>query len=852
VFFNIRFISLIAIGLSCSALAQFSLYEEKASLYKKVFGIEMPEPVFRDISVDMYIDGQYIDKKENIKWDSTNNNIILPKSILSVIEPHFKPGVSIDPVWIKDNNILNISIMRKRGFDISFNIELFRLEIKTPPDIRRRLTISYMPKNLRDIEYTSKPLSGYFNLYSSNSYDSDSIEEYSGSQLVEASLSWNNLTFQYEGEHEDSISQEWYNRGARIIVENSDSHIILGDQEPQNIDWSLAPPPLAKGINSHLFGIGINKRVSMGDYDVAYTSDFYYDFIISSDSEIMVYVNGKITYQVELPSGRYRLKDIPLEAGLNKIRIDTVGSDGTYNKVQDTYYQRYDMLKMGQMEYDIAVGSPYIKDDNLSELDNDNKLVLGYLRYGLNDKLTLGSYLQYQEKLKVFGFIQQWGTSLGYLTLDVAGSKDEIGDTGWAKQFEWSSDARYTPIGSYEATFTGYGLRTNYFSEDFKSNYEVNEVDFPWDIPDIRSLVAPYLSLGFSTNTQLSILAGRVDFHNPDIDTAFGWGARLEQSVGDINMWCTYSSIQYAGETNKYWAINFEWRPYGSSHYVKSNYDSQLERSKVAYEYVDPANSFTRYHVENTYKDSKNKSIKIYSEYRKGYSQSKYQFSESLYDGIKERRGQWISGGARGKSVLDASYIDSKEYSASWYVETGVAFAGNNWGITKPIKDSFAIFYANPGFEGNVEFGDGARIDSFGSAVVSDISSYEVSEYKVNATDLSSLASIDNSSFKVKNRYASGTAIGVGSSANMFLRGILVDQYNEPIILKAGRLIPLSGNSDEVMFFTGEDGKITVKGISVGKWRVTLLGETDEVVIDVLYEKSSIVEIGTIVVKINE
>ena len=846
------FIIFVIIGLSFSALAQFSLYEEKARLYKQVFGIEMPKPIFREISVEVYIDGEF-DQKENIEWDSTNNQVLLPKSLLLLIEPYLKAGTKVNPEWAKDD-LLNIYRMRVRGFDINFNKELFRLEIKTPPDIRRRLTISYLPQTARDIDYTSDSLSGYLNLYSTNNYDVSVKDRYSGSQLFESSVSLDNMTWQYEGEYEDSGLQSWYNRGARFIIadESLGSHIIFGDQTPQNVEWSLAPPPLAKSINSSLVGVGINKRISMGDSSLAYGSDFYYDFSVSTNSEIMVYVNGKITYQVNLPAGRYRLKDLPLEAGFNKIRIDTVGLDGTYNRVEDNYYQRYDMLKTGQWEYDIAVGMPYIKKDNLSELDKDNEIGIAYIRYGMNDKLTLGSYLQYQEKLKIFGFIQQWGTSVGYLTLDLASSRDELGNNGWGKQFEWSSDATYSPIGAYDATYTGYGLRTNYFSKKFKNKYQSTEDFSSWQAANVRTVVAPFLSFGFPSNTQLSLIAGYVDFHNPDIDSALAWGSRLEQNIGDVNIWAAYSNVDYDGDRQQYWALNFEWRPSNSSHSFKSHYDSYLDSNRLTYEYVDPTNSFNRYNIENTYKDNNNKSVQLSSEYRKGYDHEKYQIKKTVRDGIEEKQLQWVYGSSRGKSRFNTSYIDSENNNSTLYVESGVAFAGNQWGITRPIKDSFTIFYANPGFEGNVEFGDGAKIDRFGSAVVSDTSSYEINEYKVKSKDLSSLASISDSSFEVKNRYASGTAIGIGSAANMFLRGLLVNQNDEPISLKAGRLIPLSANIGEIIFFTDGDGKIAVKGISVGKWRLMLLGQTDEVIIDVFSSKNSIVEIGTIVVKINE
>ena len=69
--------------------------------------------------------------------------------------------------------------------------------------------------------------------------------------------------------------------------------------------------------------------------------------------------------------------------------------------------------------------------------------MLAFGRYGISDDWSVGGYVQYQEQLSIFGMIQQWGTSLGYLTLDIAYSDDQFSGTGWATAFEWSSDANY-------------------------------------------------------------------------------------------------------------------------------------------------------------------------------------------------------------------------------------------------------------------------------------------------------------------------------------------------------------------------------------------------------------------------
>ena len=828
-------------------MAQSTSAQDKAALYRQVFGIQAPT-TFRELKADIFVDGQF-ERQGNVQWDSFNNQLRLPKTLLPLLQAHLIDGSKIDPLWLKGDQ-LDLTAMRKRGFDILFRKDLFRLDIKTPADIRRRLTISYFPTHIRDIDYSSEALSGYLNLFSSNRYDVSSEQRYAGSQLFEASVSWQTMTWQYEGEYQKGSDQPWFNRGGRMIIadEQRQARLIIGDQTPQNVDWSLTPPPLAGSFSESLVGLGVNRRISMADASVAQVSDFYYDFSLDSDSEVMVYINGKMSYQVKLQAGRYRLQDLPLEAGFNDIRIDTVGADGAYNRIEDSYYQRYDMLQIGQWEFDIAAGLPYREANNMAQLDDDNTLFLGYLRYGLSDKWTLGGYLQYQERLSVAGLVQQWGTSLGYLTLDVAASDDSFDGDGWASEFEWSSDALYTPIQSYVASFTGYGLLLSYFSERFNSRYRATDEEAEEQAlygSEIRATVSPYLSLGFSTNTQLSLQANYIDFHDQITESSISWQLRLEQRFGDINLWAEYRSFQQS-DRQQYWSINFEWRPSDSPHYVQANYDSELDRNQLIYEYTDSDDSFTRYHIEENYTDSHNNDIKIYRDYHKGYDQSRYQLQQVHRDGIEVKQAQWTSGGARGYSYIDTSYTSADEANTIWYAETGVAFAGRHWGITRPIEDSFTVFYANPGFEGSVEFGDGARIDRFGAAVISDTSSYEINQYQVDAVEVASLAGLGQTAFEVKNRYASGTAIGIGSSANLFMRGVLVDQLGRPIPLKAGQLIPLDSAGQDVLFFTGQEGKITVKGVSVGRWRIELPGQLEAVTITIEDAESGIFEIGTI------
>ena len=95
-----------------------------------------------------------------------------------------------------------------------------------------------------------------------------------------------------------------------------------------------------------------------GHDNVIATSDFYYNFNLTQPSEVLVYVNDEPTYQVKLPAGRYQIKDIPMDSGFNRVRIETVGGDGSAHSVEDSYYQRYDMLSIEEYEYDISLGYP--------------------------------------------------------------------------------------------------------------------------------------------------------------------------------------------------------------------------------------------------------------------------------------------------------------------------------------------------------------------------------------------------------------------------------------------------------------------------------------------------------------
>jgi len=204
---------------------------------------------------------------------------------------------------------------------------------------------------------------------------------------------------------------------------------------------------------------------------------------------------------------------------------------------------------------------------------------------------------------------------------------------------------------------------------------------------------------------------------------------------------------------------------------------------------------------------------------------------------VQEAEAPWLVrenlkyGGSRGTMQLSiAGEAGDDPGIAAWAVdasaETAILFAGTSLAIGKPARDSFVLFRTHPALGSavaGIKAGDrwNERTGVLGTGVLSGIGSNRVQKISFAVDYLPEGADSGNLAHVVFPGYRSGYSIVLGTDAEMYATGQLVDQNGMPVLWSAG--IARSADTPAgIRFFSDENGNFEIAGLKAGEWVLEL------------------------------
>ena len=187
---------------------------------------------------------------------------------------------------------------------------------------------------------------------------------------------------------------------------------------------------------------------------------------------------------------------------------------------------------------------------------------------------------------------------------------------------------------------------------------------------------------------------------------------------------------------------------------------------------------------------------------------------------------------------------------------TSVAYAGGQFGIGRPINDSFAVLKPNPAL-GDVDVISGrnlsgnrydARSGTFGSAVQGDIVSYTAQGIQYDVAGTETGIDIGDGIAQVDPPYRAGYAVTVGTAYFVSATGFL-KRGDMPFGLSSGLVRAIGDDEFEAQpFFTNSAGRFAIIGLAPdGRYEVTLnSGERFEFVVP--SETRTLYRLGDVVI----
>jgi outer membrane usher protein len=603
----------------------------------------------------------------------------------------------------------------------------------------------------------------------------------------------------FGGSFADNGSEGVVRQASRLVFdrEAESQRWMLGDIQATPFSYMNAP---------QLLGLSVSRNREVFTRDRRNLQPTSLDtFNVSQTSEVDVIVNGQLQQRIRLEPGRYRLTDFPFAGGSNEVQVIATDRTGRQETTRFNRFFDFNLLASGEYAYDIALGQLASPSSDGPVYENDNWLLTGSMRRGMNDHLTLGAGAQFDESTRLAVIDVLSTNRFGTISLGAAVSQNDDSGVGGAGRITFQHQ-RPTIEGRTPVSFA---LGADVTTKDFTTPGQIdfaNNID-PQDNESWRVFGATNLQIDQDRFITLSADAG--DERGGD-ETVYGaqasYGFRLSGDLF-VSVLANYRSV--GDQDNFGLGLNFS-RRLSTNTFATANVDTIQRRYDAGV-------------THSTLNGAGPRSLTA----RLAGNEDSASFAAS-YNALLNRAEVGIDHTAQ--YSIDRREVQSS--TTSIQLGAAIATAGGVVAIGRPINDSFVIVSAHDSLDGAdvevdaTEIGYTARSDQFGPALVSDLSAYLPRPFTATSEMASLGGTLDNASQRIRPTYRSGAAVTIGSEYTISATGRLVDLQGRPVTLISGmaRLQGDTGEGRAVEFFTNGNGRFALLGLKPGVWVLKTTG----------------------------
>jgi outer membrane usher protein len=561
---------------------------------------------------------------------------------------------------------------------------------------------------------------------------------------------------------------------------------------------SLVFPPEAMFASpGRLAGAGIVR-----DPDLAFNRPASFssrkEIFLQNPAAITVYVNGQAAANFRLEAGRHTLGSFPFQTGLNDVKIE-IREEGQAPRFE---------------EFSVAFDSDLLQEDEYTwfagigtrQWTTEDPLATAFYRRGLLERLTLGLHLQAAPDAGIGGFESILASPFGSLKSTAGFSAGEERDADFAAglQYRFSvAGRRLYPIVGLGARYTGKYYLT--------PETALRENPYSWTMEASANQFLP-----FRTGVNLSF-AYRVGRDGTD-DLASGTFG-ISKSFDDG------------------FALNFTFgadsRPAGGVTF----------RGGVFLTSVPPRGR-TSFHLSNDFKGSSSADFQVRP---KKYIGSPG-FSASV-GGLPSREdaAAYARAGAQlNHELFESSLSDTLSRGAngspeaannlSWSLASSVVFADGLWGVSRPIRDGFAIVAPGKSLADKeilVNHGADFRLRTARQkmpVVLPNLQAYTTGTVHLNVPELPLEQQAEVFRRLLAPVYRTGYALVMETRPRVFGGGRLVYGDGTPVALQAGEVyVPGDESFESMIFYSDETGTFQFYDLVPGTYGVRMYMSRDAV-----------------------
>lgn len=773
-------------------------------LFEKIFNRPRPTGLQR-IVVPLFINDQAQGEIVVFVALGDDNNLeIVASTLLNRLEQFLRPDVQETlQSLVVDSGNLTLNGIQSTGIEGFFDGRSLQLRLEIPPNLRKTIVYGSGNQNLPPgAENAIRPasLSGFVNLRGRQSYLWDSSNSINLGREpfalgIDGAINYRGWVLEASGTYTEDTNPSFIRSDIRLVKDDTHNGIryILGDLFSFSRGYQNFIP---------MGGVAMVRNFSLQPSLITVPTG-QFEFFLERPSTVEIFVNGLLRQTLQLPAGTQDIRNFALNTGLNNITLQITDDLGQVRNLSFSAPLASDLLAEGLSEFGLGIGLPSYSQEGTRSYDTSRPVATGFYRQGVGNNLTLGAYFQGADVQQLFGAEGVLATNFGNIGWDVALSNNPVGvDHGFGLRYEYlplTTQGRTTPNFGFNVEYQGpffqrfgnlsIGNPENVFSDS------INTV--AWDFGfNYGQRLAPNVGVNFNVGYQVGSL------QNPDAYRgAIGINTRLGNNMS-FNLTLSHRR-QQSGEDETQLRINLLQSGRNQSISARNTLTSQGEGTTEL--------RWNRRHP-NTFNS-------INSDFTLNLNPQPRSFGSRL--GLDYRN-------FFGSLNLSHDY-DQSQQRTNLTFDTAFVFAQGRLGWTRPVTDSFVIIARNDNFADQSILinpstrGHIAEAGIFGPAVVPTLSSYSLSNIRIDAPDLPLGYDLGESAFTFYPTYKSGTVVVVGTDATVFIRGTLEDEQGNPISLQAGEVISLSNPDFEPLtLFTNQVGRFALMGLNPGTYRINL------------------------------
>ena len=706
---------------------------------------------------------------------------------------------------VDGDGYIPLNALKQVGLEASFDERRLEIRIQIPPTVRKTAvnTLGGQPPEVANALRPSG-VSGYLNVWGAEDVVWSSADGDQGRRplhlSVDGALNIHDWVLEssanfLEGSDSgsDSTNSTW-SRGDIRLVHDDPAHAVrytLGEQSIPTRGYQSSIPML---------GVSMVRNFSLQPYQVTRPISRF-EFFLERPSSVEVFINNRSTKTLSLPAGTQDIRDLPLNSGVNDVELVITDDLGRVQRLNFPAAVAADQLAPGIQQFAYGLGVPSSAENGSRSYDWSHPTLSLAHRWGVNENLTLGGYLQANSDRQLLGVEGIWSTGLGNFGWNAAVSHDsEFGIDGAARL-----DYELLQVGNNASSQRSLRVGVEYRGPNF-APLGVLTADNPYSL-DISANYSQQILGDINAN-----LNGRYQIGRDGTPNTYGASLGLSQSFNNgmsVNLNLGYQHTQ-DGEDEARATLNLFW--------LLSQRQSVLATADVNSNGESSAQVALNFNSARSV-DSLNGSISVTSD-----AEQRQLTGQLNYTGYR------VNLGFAQDFTFSADHMALVGSASHFTFGTALVFADGHFCWSRPVTNSFALVVRRGNLQGRVvgvnpssndEYA--ARADRFGPAVLPDLQPYYLSPVRIEVPNLPAGYDIGPDRQMLLPSYHSGTVVYVGTDATVFLRGTLLDENAEPVALQSGKVYSLSDPEFEpVTLFTNQAGRFAAPGFKPGNYELRL------------------------------